>query len=52
MDVATAASSAMPIFFNPVVHVNGYNEQEMLVDGEIIANNPSMYSFVYACEKI
>ena len=48
MQLAAAATSAMPGFFNPKSHVNGLNDDEMLVDGEIIASNPAMYAFVFA----
>jgi patatin-like phospholipase/acyl hydrolase len=52
MQLAAAAASAMPGFFNPKTFVNGLNDNEMLVDGEIIANNPSMYAYVFASEKV
>ena len=50
MDIATAAASATPLYFDPLIYVNGNNETELLVDGAIIANNPSMYAFIYAAE--
>jgi patatin-like phospholipase/acyl hydrolase len=52
MEVATAGASAMPGFFNPKQYKNGKNVEEMLVDGEIIANNPAMYAFVFASERL
>lgn len=42
----------MPGFFNPKNYTNGNNLMEMLVDGEIIANNPAMYAFVFASESV
>lgn len=51
MDVAAAAASATPLYFDPYIYVNGKGQREMLVDGQIIANNPSLYAFIYAAEK-
>jgi len=50
MNVVAAATSAAPGYFNPFIYVNGKGEKEVLVDGAIIANNPSMYAFIYASE--
>jgi len=47
---AVGASSSLPIFFVPKVLVNGNNETELLIDGSLIANNPSLYAYVYASE--
>lgn len=51
MDVAAGASSAAPLYFDPLVYINGLGEEEMLVDGAIIANNPSLYAYIIAGEK-
>jgi patatin-like phospholipase/acyl hydrolase len=52
MDVAAAASSATPLYFEPYVHVNGRNQTEVLIDGGIIAYNPSFYAFIHAAENL
>jgi patatin-like phospholipase/acyl hydrolase len=47
------ATSATPIFFEPftrVVKKGRYRTTELLVDGGLIANNPSLYATVYAKE--
>jgi len=50
MDVAAGATSAAPGYFDPRIYENGNGEREVLVDGGIIANNPSMYAFIFASE--
>jgi uncharacterized protein len=50
LDVAAGASSAAPGYFDPRIYENGYGVREVLVDGAIIANNPSMYAFIFASE--
>jgi patatin-like phospholipase/acyl hydrolase len=47
------ATSATPIFFEPftrVVKKGRYRNTELLVDGGLIANNPSLYATVYVKE--
>lgn len=50
MDFAAAATSATPFMFDPVLRFT-FNEkvrdEEMLVDGSMIANNPSLYALIY-----
>ena len=48
---ATAATSASPLYFDPYSFVNPNGTKELLVDGEIIANNPSLYAWIMAVEK-
>lgn len=50
MDIIAGATSAAPGYFDPKIFKNGKGETEVLVDGGIIANNPSMYAFIYASE--
>ena len=50
LDVAAGASSAAPGYFDPRIYENGNGIREVLVDGAIIANNPSMYAFIFASE--
>ncbi|CDW84800.1 patatin [Stylonychia lemnae] len=50
LDIAAGGSSAAPGYFDPKVFENGRGETEVLVDGGIIANNPSMYAFIFASE--
>ena len=45
---ATGASSAAPAYFDPKVNRNGYGMNEILIDGGIICNNPSMYAYQMA----
>ena len=47
---AAEATSAAPIYFDPKVIVNGWGQQEVLIDGGVIANNPSLYAFILATE--
>lgn len=47
---AAEASSATPLYFDPKVFVNWAGTQELLIDGAIIANNPSMYAFIIASQ--
>ena len=42
---ATGASSAAPTFFDPKVNFNTFGMEELLIDGGIICNNPSMYAY-------
>jgi patatin-like phospholipase/acyl hydrolase len=47
------ATSATPLFFDPYtrkVRKGRYIQTELLVDGGLIANNPSLYASVYAKE--
>lgn len=50
LDIAAGGSSAAPGYFDPKVFENGRGDKEVLVDGGIIANNPSMYAFIFASE--
>jgi uncharacterized protein len=50
MDLAAGATSAAPGYFDPRIYENKKGEREVLVDGGIIANNPSMYAFIFASE--
>ncbi len=50
MDIAAGATSAAPGYFDPMIYENKKGEREVLVDGGIIANNPSMYAFIFASE--
>lgn len=47
---AVGASSSLPIYFAPKILKNGLNRTELLLDGSLVANNPSLYAFVYASE--
>ena len=42
---ATGASSAAPTYFDPKVTVNGFDMNELLIDGGIICNDPAMYAY-------
>jgi patatin-like phospholipase/acyl hydrolase len=51
MDVAALASAATPFMFDPVTRKTFNNkklDEELLIDGSVIANNPSLYALVYA----
>lgn len=50
LDIAAGATSATPGYFDPRIYENKKGEREVLVDGGIIANNPSMYAFIFASE--
>lgn len=53
MDFASQATSATPLIFDPVSRYTFFNkkrEEELLIDGNVIANNPSLYAAVYARE--
>jgi len=45
---ATGSSSAAPGFFEPQKIENGYSQTELLIDGGIIANNPSLLAYMTA----
>ena len=42
------ASSSAPIYFDPTTYTNQYNYKEYLIDGGLIANDPSLYAFFTA----
>jgi predicted acylesterase/phospholipase RssA len=46
--LATEASCSTPMYFKPKEYVNGNGVDEVLVDGSVIADNPSMYAFIMA----
>ena len=48
MALAVQASASTPIFFRPKEYVNGHGLHEILVDGNVIAQNPSLYAFILA----
>lgn len=51
MSLAAAATSATPFYFDPVfrpIFNNRKRDTEALIDGTIIANNPSLYAMMYA----
>jgi len=53
MSEIAMASSATPLFFEPFTRIikNGrYRYTELLVDGGLIANNPSLYATMYVKE--
>ena len=45
---AAAATSATPIYFQPKRLKNKDGTEEVLIDGAVIASNPSLYSYVHA----
>lgn len=45
---AVGASSAMPMFFDPLRFINGFGIEEQLVDGGVICVNPALYAFLMA----
>ena len=45
---ATAASSSAPGFFTPRINTNRFGLKEILIDGGLICNNPSLYAFELA----
>ena len=54
MNFAAAATSATPFIFDPVTRYtfnNKQREEEFLIDGQVIANNPSLYAATYAKNK-
>ncbi len=49
------ATSATPLKFDPYIRTTRrgrYRINELLVDGSLIANNPSLYATVYAKENL
>lgn len=48
---AAQASAAAPTFFDPKVVGEGENQQ-ILIDGAVIANNPALYAFLHAKYKL
>ena len=48
MALAAEASSSSPFYFKPKSYTNKNNVTEVLVDGIVIAENPSMYAFLLA----
>jgi patatin-like phospholipase/acyl hydrolase len=50
LTLAVQASASTPVFFKPKTYTNGHGVQEVLVDGNIIADNPSLYAFILASE--
>lgn len=43
---ATASSSAAPFYFEPMRIMNKYGMQDLLLDGGLIGNNPSMFAYL------
>lgn len=41
---AVGASAAAPTYFDPLQNENGFGMDEMLIDGGVVANNPSLYA--------
>ena len=41
---AVGASAAAPTYFDPLEHKNNFSMEEMLIDGGVVANNPSLYA--------
>ena len=50
VDEAVIASSSLLSYYDPYEMQLGLENQEVLVDGSIIAQNPSFYSLIYAKE--
>jgi len=48
MATATAASSSAPGYFTPKLGSNEYGLPEILIDGGLICNNPSLYAYEIA----
>lgn len=42
------AAASNPVYFTPASYINGNGEEEVLIDGSYIADNPSMYAFLHA----
>lgn len=42
---ATGASSSAPGYFTPKLNTNKFDIPEILIDGGLICNNPSLYAF-------
>jgi len=45
MAVASASSSSAPVYFQPNTVTNKYDMTEMLIDGGVVGNNPSLYAY-------
>lgn len=43
--VAVGGSAAAPTYFDPMTYIDHYNITERLIDGGVIANNPSNYAY-------
>jgi patatin-like phospholipase/acyl hydrolase len=55
MNEVAMATSATPLKFDPYIRTTKrgrYRINELLVDGSLIANNPSLYATVYAKEEL
>ena len=45
---AMSGSGAAPIFFDPLNYIDHYGNHEIVIDGGIICNNPSLYAYMMA----
>lgn len=45
---AVGASAAAPTYFDPLQNENNFGMDEMLIDGGVVANNPSLYAEMMA----
>ena len=45
---AVSASASAPIYFDPKSNKNQFEIEELLIDGGLICNNPSLYAFQMA----
>ena len=45
---ATAASGSAPVYFDPAEFDNLYGQEELVIDGGIICNNPALYAYMTA----
>lgn len=51
--VAARATSAAPSYFEPVrIPYRGHEDEDVLVDGGVFANNPGMCAYAEACQQI
>ena len=48
MSVATAGSSAAPAYFAPNSYYDTYGIEQLVIDGGIVANNPSLFATLMA----
>lgn len=48
----TAGSSSAPTFFDPLQGIDKYNITTEYIDGGVVGNNPSFYSYVMSNELL
>ena len=48
MPIAVGGTSAAPLYFKPQSTIDKYEMQNLVIDGGIVANNPSFFAYMIA----